>query len=110
MPTKTQAKAAVDNAAAAIKNDIDNTLPVGVDITDGNISFAPNHYFIRMNATTQAIADSWVATIKTNLQNQSRTFTARDFRGRREGESPGFTKYIEIVTTIATYIIIGYTN
>ena len=107
MPTKTQAKTAIDNAAAAIKADIDNVLPVGVDITDGNVIFNPTKWFIRMNATTQATADSWGTTIKTNLTNAGRAFTYRDQRGRREVDS-GVPKSIVIDTALAVYTITGY--
>lgn len=110
MPTKNQAKTAIDNAGTAIKADIDNILPVGVDITYGSITFAPTKWYIKLNATTQATADSWANTIKTNLAAASRSFIVKDYRGRRDGEGSNFTKYIEISTDLALYQIFGYTN
>lgn len=109
MPTKNQAKTVIDNSAVAIKADIDNILPVGVDITTGNVVFTPTKWYIRMNATTQATADSWANTIKTNLAAASRPFVFRDYRGRRDGESAS-PKYIEISTDLAIYTINGYTS
>ena len=50
MPTKIQAKAAVDAAAAAVKADIDNILPTGVDIRDGEVQFNPTTWQLKMNA------------------------------------------------------------
>lgn len=108
MANKTQAKAAVDNGATQIKSDIDNTLPVGVDITSGSVIFGPGSniaWFYSLNATTQAAADTLATNIKTNLTNAARTFTETR-NGRRSTDDGG--KSIVIVSTLASYTIKGY--
>jgi len=104
MPTKTQAKVAVSAAATAANTDIDNTLPVGVDITDGSITFAPTRYFFELNAVDSTTATSWSTTIQANLTTQARAFTIRQQLGRR-GDDAGVVKEIVIVSALATYRI-----
>jgi hypothetical protein len=103
MPTKVQAKTAIDNAGVAIKADIDNILPTGVNITNGQISFSPSAIWsISMDAAgVAATADAWLATIQTNLTAASRSFIVR--RSGRRGEDT--VKNIIISTTLATYFI-----
>src|SRR5690349_20812013 len=86
MPSKTQAKAAIDAAVVAVKADIDNILPVGVNIQNGQISFSPSAtWSISMDAGgVAATADSWLATIQTNLTGASRSFIVR--RSGRRGD------------------------
>lgn len=108
MANKTQAKAAVDNGAAQIKSDIDNTLPVGVDITSGSVVFGPGNnifWYYNLNATTQAAADTLATNIKTQLTSQTRTFTETR-TGRRYDDGSG--KSIVIVGPAASYTIKGY--
>src|SRR2546425_1973295 len=100
MSTKIQAKTAVDSAATAIKADIDNILPAAVNITDGNIAFAPTRWTIQMNAGDQATALSWSSSIQTALTAASRSFTVETGLGRRQGD--GGPKVISIFTTLAT--------
>ena len=105
MPTKTQAKTAIDNAAATTKTDIDNILPVGVNIIDGSIGFAPTRWTIRMDAGLSAVtADSWLASIVTALTGAGRTSTVTR-SGRRVGDPPNS---ITIKTTLANYQIINF--
>ncbi len=105
MATKAQAKAAIDAAVVNIKADIDNILPVGVDITDGSISFNPTHWQFKLNATTQGAADTLATAIETALVTASRTFTeTRD--GRRANDPSG--KSISISSTLAGYTIRGF--
>ena len=86
MPNKTQAKAAIDTASTAIKADIDNILPVGVDIRDGAINFGPVRYKILLNAGgVVATMNSWSTSIQTALTSAGRTFIV-DLR-RRADES-----------------------
>lgn len=106
MPTKIQVKAAVDATCATAKTDIDSILPVGVDIIDGNISFAPTKFIFKMNAGgSQATADTWATTITGNLTAAGRTYFVRR-SGRREGDG---AKVIVIETTLATYFIVNIT-
>lgn len=107
MPTKTQAKAAVDSADTAIKADIDNILPTGVNITDGKLFFNPTVWTIRMTAPDQATALSWSATIQTNLTAASRTFTVDLQLGRRVQDT-GVQKAIVISTALCIYTIMGF--
>ena len=105
MPNKNQTKTAIDSAATAIKADIDNILPVGVNIIDGNINFAPLRWNIRLDAGgVSATADSWLASMVTALTNAGRTSVVTRF-GRRLGETPNS---ITIKTTIATYQITNF--
>ena len=88
MPTKLQAKAAVDQAATDAKADIDNILPVGVNISDGAISFGPERYTIQLNAGgNAATALSWFNSIVTALTNAGRTPTVSLLQ-RRGTDSP----------------------
>ena len=88
MPTKVQAKAAVDQAATDAKADIDNILPSGVNISDGAISFGPERYTIQLNAGgNAATAASWFNSVVTNLTNASRTPTVSLLQ-RRGTDSP----------------------
>ena len=108
MANKTQAKAAVDNGAAQIKSDIDNALPVGVDITSGSVVFGPGaaiSWYYNLNATTQAAADTLATSIKSALTTAGRAFTETRY-GRRYSDD---SKSIVIVSAIASYTIKGYT-
>ena len=103
MATKTGAKAAVDSAGTQIKADIDNILPVGVNIVDGIINFGPIKWTLIMDAGgSQITADSWATTIGTNLGSASRTFTTTR-SGRRNDDSGG--KFIRIESVLAIYLI-----
>jgi len=105
MANKTQAKNAVDNAAAAAKNEIDLALPVGVNIVDGNISFNPTRITIAMDAGgNQATAESWRDSIKAYLDSVPRTYTAKSFMGRRENDAEP-VHFIIINSALATYRI-----
>lgn len=81
---------------------------MGVDISSGQVIFNPTKWFILMNATSQATADSWRDTIKTNLTSAARPFTVTDQRGRRADDS-GRPKSVTIDTALAVYTIQGYT-
>ena len=105
MANKTQAKAAVDSAAAAIKADIDATLPTGVDIRDGKINFNPTTWQLQMNAGNLTNADSWLATVKANLTTQARPFIVDLWRRTSDGTTE---KTYRIVTTQATYFIVNF--
>ena len=107
MPTKNQAKNAVDAAAVAMKADIDNTLPAGINITDGRITFNPTRWSIQLNAegalaTAQTIRDA----ILTALTAASRTFTVTQVLGRRD--SDGAVRYARIQTALADYEITNF--
>ena len=105
MPTKTQAKTAIDSAATAIKADIDNILPVGVNIADGKLDFNPTKWYLRMTAPDQTTADSWVTTMQTNL-----TAAGRTWKTRREGNYVDNEKEnaITISTALAIYQIVEF--
>ena len=106
MPTKVQAKTAIDNATTAIKADIDNTLPTGINIVDGGITFNPTKWGLKMDAGgNAATAESWATAITTNLAVASRTFTLRRF-GRRSDDNHG--RIIAIDTILANYIITNF--
>lgn len=86
MATKTQAKAAIDAAVVVAKARIDNILPTGVNITNGQISFAPLTLSISMDAGgVPATADSWLTTISANLTTAGTTFTIKR-SGRRNDD------------------------
>ena len=105
MANKTAAKAAVDSAAAAIKADIDNILPTGVDIRDGEVQFNPTTWQLKMNAGNLTNADSWLATIKTNLTTAGRTYTVDTWRRQVDGVTE---KTYRIVTAQAMYFIVNF--
>lgn len=105
MATKPQAKAAIDSAATAIKADIDNILPVGININDGKIEFGPMKWYIRLLAPDLTTAESWTSGLETNLAG-----AGRQFKTRREGAYVDNEKEnsITIVTTLAIYQIVGF--
>lgn len=105
MANKVQAKAAVDSAATAIKSDIDNILPTGVNVTDGRIDFNPTRWGLRLDAGgSMSTAESWISSITTALTGASRTFTVRR-SGRRadDATNDGF----RIETQLAIYTIVN---
>lgn len=105
MATKVQAKALIDSTTTAIKADIDNILPVGVNIVDGSIQFSPQHWNMKMDAGgSAATADSWLATIVANLGTAGRAATVTR-SGRRLGDGE---KNIVIKTVLANYVIVGF--
>lgn len=108
MANKTQAKAAVDAGATAIKADIDNILPVGVDIVDGVVTFSPTKWNMKLNATTQGAADTLATAIETALTGAARTWT--EIRGGRRlsPTEDGVPKFIRINSTLASYEIRGF--
>ena len=109
MPTKAQARASIDAAGTLAKNEIDNTLPVGVNIVDGRINFNPTTLTFQMDAGgSLATATSWRDTIQTNLTSQSRTFTTRSTLGRRTRPDADGTHEIFISTTLTNFQITNF--
>ena len=87
MPTKAQAKTAVDQAATDSKADID-LMPPGVNISDGAISFGPERYTIQLNAGgNAATAASWFNSIVASLIAAGRTPVVSLLQ-RRGSDSP----------------------
>ena len=108
MATKPQAKAAIDNGVVAIKSDIDNILPAGVNIKDGSIHFGPTSWSFQLDAGgSLATATSWRDTIVTNLNIVGRAPKIRNNLGRRETDSVADSKYIIIETDLASYVIVN---
>lgn len=104
MPTKTQSKAAIDSVVVSIKADIDN-LPIGVNIKDGVINFAPPRWGITMDAGgSSSTAESWITTITGALTTAGRAFVVKR-SGRRGDDSSGDPYRIE--TTLAIYTIVN---
>jgi hypothetical protein len=104
MPTKTQAKTAIDNATTSVKSDIDNILPVGVNIKDGSLGFQPMQYNIVLDAgNSVATADSWRSTIKTNFTNAGRTFTETLLRRESDGQKTYLIAEIKLTVTILNF-------
>ncbi len=68
MATRAQAKAAVDNATAAFKADID-TLPSNVNIVEGRIEFGPTRYYLEMAEADNAAAESLTTAIVASRAN-----------------------------------------
>lgn len=105
MPTKTQAKTAIDGAVVDIKSDIDNILPTGVVIRDGAVQFGPVEYSMILDAGgNAATALSWFTTIQNNLTTAGRTFTFKR-EDRRQGDVP---KMFMIVETKLTVQIVNF--
>lgn len=103
MANKTQAKALVDAAATALKNDIDTILPVGVNIIDGIINFNPTNWQLKLNGETEANAVTVATAIATNLAAAGRP--NRTFRtGRRADDSQ--LKVITVSSVLATYYVV----
>ena len=106
MASKAQAKAIIDSAVTSIKSDIDNILPVGVDIRDGWISFAPTHWTFILNAGgNSGTANSWAATIASNLTTALRTNSTSTFRRTTDGEPE---KAIVVTSALAVYRIVNF--
>lgn len=88
MANKTQSKTAIDNAATAIKSDIDTILPTGVNVVDGSISFAPTKYVIHVNTGANIVdAMNMATTVSTNLTNAARPNTIVFQRRTDDGRS-----------------------
>lgn len=102
MPTKAQAKAAVDAACTAMKTEIDDRLPTGADITDGKIDFGPTKMYVKLTAPNKATADSWASTISTNL-----TSAGRQHRVRKEGQyvDDERLEQVTITSALCVYVI-----
>lgn len=89
MPTKAQAKTAIDAAIVDLKADIDTILPTGVNIKDGQISFGPTRYAIELDAGgSGATALSWMNSITAALTTAGRTFTLKRGDRRVSDENP----------------------
>jgi hypothetical protein len=85
MATKPQAKAAIDAAVTAIKNGMDNILPAGVNIIDGNIGFAPTQWGIVVTAASFAEATTIETAIAANLTAAVQPYTISRQRRRGSG-------------------------
>jgi hypothetical protein len=108
MATKPQAKTAIDNAATAIKSDIDNTIPSGVNIVDGMITFSPTKWLITFTVANSTEAETLITGITANLTATSRSYTI-DRRRRAEADNaPPGQKSMTIITALANYRIIGF--
>lgn len=107
MATKPQAKTAIDNAVTDMKADIDTILPIGINITDGSLSFNPTRYTIQLDAGGNgATALSWLTSIQTNLTNAGRT-NFRVVRTDRRSDDIG-KKVIGVVETKVTILIVNF--
>lgn len=84
MPTKAQAKTAIDNARTLMFAEID-LLPAGTNIQDGRIDFNPTKGYIKQLAPDEATADSWRTTMQTNITGAGRTYTSRKEKHEVEG-------------------------
>jgi len=105
MASKTQAKAAIDSVVVSIKADIDNILPVGVNIKDGVINFSPPRWSIQMDAGgSSSTAESWITSITGALTTAGRIFVVKR-AGRRSEDSTGDGYRIE--TILAVYTILN---
>lgn len=101
MANKTQAKAVIDAAVVDMKDDIDNILPVGVNITKGSLEGAPTHYAFFLDAGgLQATADSWLASIQSALTTAGRTF--QTLLRRRTVDGP--RKYVVTEAKLTVHI------
>lgn len=113
MPTKVQAKNAIDNESAAFKADIDNILPVGVNIVDGQMNFAPGKHMVKLDAGgSAATAISWANTIQSNLTAAVPTrpsqIRRRDRRVDPENTAPDTNKQVVVVEQSLVVIITNF--
>lgn len=104
MATKLQAKNAIDNVVVLVKADIDK-LPSGVNIKDGNINFAPNHWMFLLDAGTLAAATALRDGIQNQLTLDGRTYVTENYLGRRNTDD---RREIIIQTALCTYRIINF--
>lgn len=105
MANKTQSKAAIDSAAVAVKADIDNILPVGINIVDGRIDFNPTRWGFRLDAGgSPSTAESWITSITASLTSASRSFVVK--RGGRRADDPT-NEGFRIETVLAVYTIVN---
>ena len=107
MATKPQAKTAIDNTVTQIKADLDNIVPAGVNIVDGRISFSPSRWTIIFTVADMAAADTLLTGITANLTTAARTYTIDRRRRADDSVQVGSRSYL-IITTLATYQIIGF--
>lgn len=108
MPTKVQAKAAIDAACVAIKTDIDIILPDGVNIADGLVSFGPTRWRFVLNAgNSRTTAETLISAIINSLNASGRTHEVKRLRRDDDG-----AREYTIITALAVYTIsnIGTSN
>jgi hypothetical protein len=84
MATRTQAKAAIDAVSTDAKTFIDY-IPVGANIVDGQINFAPNQWTVRILVLDTNEMTSVENSITAGLTADARVFTISRQRRRTEG-------------------------
>jgi hypothetical protein len=105
MANKTQAKAVIDAAVVLWKNDIDNILPIGVNIKDGQATFGPTRWSWILDAGgSSTTAESLITSIVAALTTAGRASVVKR-SGRRTDDSSGDGYRIE--TQLAVYTIIN---
>jgi hypothetical protein len=106
MPTRAQAKTAIDNAAAFLKSDIDAILPTAANIRDGEITFVPTRGIIKLDAQgDEQTANTWKDILMNNLTNASRLPRLEVWRRATDGVTE---KTYKITTTAVTYFIVNF--
>jgi len=92
MATKPQAKAAIDSTVVLVKADIDNVLPVGVNIRRGSISFGPMGWTLIVDAGgSPTVATDWANTIIANLAGRNPVLS---YRRRADDQEPERVAYV----------------
>lgn len=89
MATRAQVKALLDSMNAAVKADIDATLPASVSIIGGDTTPIPLKWIIELDGGGSLSSATTLATaIIGNLNSQSRSYTL--FYARRETDNERF--------------------
>lgn len=101
MATRAEAKAAIAAASTATQNDIDVSLPAGVDIADGIINFNPRRVLYVLRTANLAAAEVLFGTITTSLNSQGRAYTVQRLRRGDDGD-----RTVLITSGVFTYRII----
>jgi hypothetical protein len=84
MATRAQAKAAIDAIVADAKAGID-FIPVGANITDGQITFAPSQWTVRITAVDETDQANIESGLTTALTGGGKIFVITRQRRRVEG-------------------------
>ena len=100
MATKPQSKTAIDNIAAAVKNDIDITLPSGVNIKEGEMYPATGTWRLHLIVASGAEAEIVGTAIVNNLNTQARSFDIERLRRTTDG-----FKQVNIRTLTGNYTL-----
>lgn len=100
MANKPQTKAAINNLVAIVFNDIDTTLPAGVNIQDAELFPKPNTWTLYMLTANGNEAETVSTFITDQLTLQGRSYDIEVLRRKHDG-----VRHIDIRSTTGRYIV-----